>query len=305
MSGNLVCNNKFKARGGCFMAEGITYKNEETLFNILRETYKEKSFAAYGIDLPPIKEVPPTNFPSLSADETAMDNLFLLEDGTYVIVVYTASSTRRDKIDYLDYVAKVMEEYFADDALEASLRLIVIYTGDVEQADPVLETGCVTVRAEQAFLVKIDGDAQYQAIKEKIENGQPLTNDDIMKLIILPLTQKGQENKQAMLEKVVGASKKIPDEKLQVMALTGVLAASDKFVDNEYPKSVRRFLSMTKIEKIFEKERIEYGNEKVKDNTMETAKRMLNKGMDIVDNMEITGLTEQEILSLQDDRVVV
>lgn len=283
------------------MSEGVTYQNKDVLFKVLSETYKEKSFAVYGIDLPPIKEVLPTNLPRISANEKALDNLFLLEDGTYVIVDYESSAKRKNKVKYLNYIARVMEKYFIDDLKEIRLRLIVIYTGDIEKADPVLEADCITLRTEQVFLINIDGNAEYQAIKEKIENRLPLTDDDIMKLIILPLTQKGKKSKQIMLEKVVEVSKRITDEKLQVMALTGVLVASDKFVDEEYSEKVRRFLSMTKIEKIFEKERIEYGNERAKTTNLQNARKMLDKGIDIVDIMEITGLTEQEILSLQDE----
>ena len=39
------------------MSEGIVYQNKDILFKILGQTYKEKSFAAYGIDLPPIREL--------------------------------------------------------------------------------------------------------------------------------------------------------------------------------------------------------------------------------------------------------
>ena len=43
--------------------EGIAYQNKDILFKILGQTYKEKSFAAYGIDLPPIRELLPTDLP--------------------------------------------------------------------------------------------------------------------------------------------------------------------------------------------------------------------------------------------------
>lgn len=59
------------------MAKGIAYQNKDVLFKILSETYKEKSFRAYGLYLPKIKEVLPTNLPTVSADEKRMDNLFL------------------------------------------------------------------------------------------------------------------------------------------------------------------------------------------------------------------------------------
>ena len=72
------------------MSEGIVYQNKDILFKILCQTYKEKSFSAYGINLPPIRELLPTNLPKISANERDIDNLFLLEVGTYVIVDYDA-----------------------------------------------------------------------------------------------------------------------------------------------------------------------------------------------------------------------
>ncbi len=68
--------------------EGIVYQNKDILFKILGQTYKEKSFAAYGIALPRIRALLPTDLPKISANEKSIDNLFLLEDGTYAIVDY-------------------------------------------------------------------------------------------------------------------------------------------------------------------------------------------------------------------------
>ena len=38
---------------------------------VLSQTYKEKSFAAYGINLPPIRALLPTNLPKISANENS------------------------------------------------------------------------------------------------------------------------------------------------------------------------------------------------------------------------------------------
>lgn len=86
--------------------EGIAYQNKDILFKILGQTYKEKSFAAYGIDLPRIQALLPTDLPKISANEKSVDNLFLLEDGTYAIVNYESVYKRIKKIKYLNYIAK-------------------------------------------------------------------------------------------------------------------------------------------------------------------------------------------------------
>lgn len=286
------------------MSDGITYHNKDILFKILSEAYKEKSFTAYGIDLPPIKEVLPTNLPRISADEKSMDNLFLLEDNTYVIVDYESTYKRKNKIKYLNYIARVMEKYFSDDNREIQMRLIIIYTGDVERADPILETGCITLRTEQAFLSKIPGDAEYSRIRDKIEAQEPLSDEDSMKLIILPLTQKGADEKQDMIEKVIGLAEQISDINQKIFILSGVIVASDKFIDRDYLEMMRRRINMTRLGQLYEKEKIEYGNERARKVNLETAKKMLDKEMDIIDIMEITGLSEAEILSLKTKQIV-
>jgi hypothetical protein len=286
------------------MSDGITYSNKDVLFKVLCETYKEMSFSVFGLDLPKIKEVLPTNLPKISAGEKQIDNLLLLEDGTYVIVDYESVYKPENKIKYLNYVARVLERYFPKGVVTGKasiqLRLIIIYTGEVEYAEPNLEINCLTLRTESVFLNKIDGDKEFTIFKNKINNKLPLNNEEIMRSIVLPLTQKGIEKKQEMLEQVVETAMEIQDEKLQLMIISSVLVASDKFICEEYSTRIRRYLNMTKIEKIFEKEKLEYANEKISEYSIRIAKILLSEGADIILIMKVTGLSEREIMSLQE-----
>jgi predicted transposase/invertase (TIGR01784 family) len=212
----------------------------------------------------------------------------------------------------VNYIARVLERYFPEDAVTGKegikLRLIILYTGEVDHAEPNLEVDCLTLRTESVFLNKIDGDKEFAIFKNKIENNLSLNNEEIMRTIILPLTQKGTEKKQEMLEQVVETAMEIQDEKLQLMIMSSVLVASDKFISEEYSTRIRRYLNMTKIERIFEKEKIEYANERVReavteavrDRTIDIARTMMRRGTDILLIMEATGLSEHEIMNLQD-----
>ena len=286
------------------MSEGIVYQNKDILFKILGQTYKEKSFAAYGIDLPPIRELLPTDLPKIAANEKSIDNLFLLEDGTYAIVDYESVYKKANKIKYLNYIARVMEKYFKEDET-FNLRLIVIYTSDVQSAEPTLETDCLTLRTEQAFLSHIDGEAAFDEIQGKLQSGIPLADDDLMRLVILPLTVPGSEGKQEMLEKVVDLAEQITDEEQRIFTLSGVIVASDKFINREYLDQIRRRISMTQLGQLYEKEKIEYANQKVRENDLKRAKSLLNEGIDIVKIMKTYGFTEEELLHLQDENVTV
>lgn len=58
---------------------------------------------------------------------------------------------------------------------------------------------------------------------------------------------------------------------------------------------------MTQLGQLYEKEKIEYRNQKVR----EMAKSMLDEGIDFVKIMKVTGLTEAELLRLQDESIIV
>ncbi len=282
------------------MPEGVAYQNKDILFKILGQTYKEKSFAAYGINLSPIRELLPTNLPKISANEKDIDNLFLLEDGTYAIVDYESEFKKLNKIKYLNYIARVMEKYYPKEN-DFHLRLVIIYTGDVKRAESIFETNCITLRMEQAFLSHIDGKTAFDTIFRKVQSGTLLEDDDLMKLVILPLTIPGSQGKQEMLEKVVDLAEQIPDEGQRIFTLSGVIVASDKFIDRKYLEQIRRRINMTQLGQLYEKEKIEYGNQK----TREMALKMLRRNINIVDIMEVTGLTEAELLRLQSENALV
>lgn len=290
------------------MSEGIVYQNKDILFKILCQTYKEKSFSAYGINLPPIRELLPTNLPKISANERDIDNLFLLEDGTYVIVDYEAEFRKLNKIKYLNYITRVMEKYYRESE-NFQLRLVVIYTGDVKSAESDFETNCITIHTEQAFLSHIDGDAAFDTIRQKIHSGSQLDDDDLMKLVILPLTVSGSEGKQKMLQRVVELAEQIPNEEQRVFTLSGVVVASDKFINRKYLEQIRRRINMTQLGLLYEKEKIEYGNQKIRETSIKErtrmAKSMLEEDIDFIKIMKITGLTEEELLRLQDKNVMV
>lgn len=136
-----------------------------------------------------------------------------------------------------------------------------------------------------------------------------------MKLVILPLTVSGSSGKQVMLEKVMSLTSEIADEKQRIFIISGAVVASDKFIDREYLKQVRRMVDMTKLSQLYEEEKIEYGNQRAKEaareaareaekeTTLKMALKLFNHNMDIAEIMDITGMTEAELLRLREENV--
>lgn len=100
-------------------------------------------------------------------------------------------------------------------------------------------TNCITLRIDQAFLSHIDGEAVFGAVRHKIQFGILPEDDDLMKLVILPLAIPSSLGKQEMLTKVVDLAEQIPIEKQRIFALSGVIVESDKFIDRKYSEQIR------------------------------------------------------------------
>ena len=125
-----------------------------------------------------------------------------------------------------------------------------------------------------------------------------------MLLIILPLAKKGKEVKQKVIEQVVDLAKQIEDENTQAFVITGILVSSDKFIDRDYAKSVRRYLSMTKVFQILEEEKQEAINLAEKKGANAMIEKFIKAGADTLMIMQATGLTKEEIEEIKKNMMI-
>ena len=64
---------------------GIAYQNKDIASKVFGESLKNKSLDVYGVHVPKIVNVLPTNLPAVIANELRIDQLFLLKDGSVAI----------------------------------------------------------------------------------------------------------------------------------------------------------------------------------------------------------------------------
>ena len=180
------------------MSQGIAYQNKDIASKYFADHFGIKSLNVYGLNLPDIKQVLPTNLPAIQADELRLDNLFLLMDGTLALVDYESVYKLISKIKYSNYGIRIVERYIKEGRPAPVIRLIVIYTADVEPKDVETELDCgfMKLTITPAFLSKVDGDGVLQSITSKIQSGQRLTDEELLQLMILPLSYKTKEKKQ-------------------------------------------------------------------------------------------------------------
>lgn len=83
------------------------------------------------------------------------------------------------------------------------------------------------------------------------------------------------------------------------------MVSSDKFIDRDYAKSVRRYLSMTKVFQSLEEEKLEAVNiakrNERHDTNVEIAKSLLRDGIDTVVIMRATGFLKEQIEEIRNN----
>lgn len=196
----------------------IAYQNKDITSKVLAEHFKGKTFSVYGLDLPEIRQVLPTNLPAVKANELRLDNLFELADGTVAIVDYESDYEEADKVKYLNYLTGIANRYLQEKKECPILRMIVIYTGDITRKQVTAEynIGALKLMVEPAFLSELPSEEIYQHLKRKVEQNERLEDEELMEFIILPLSYRKKEEKQEKIRQAVGLAVQIKDRNQQL-----------------------------------------------------------------------------------------
>lgn len=267
----------------------ITYHNKDVVSKLFGENLRNKSFAVYGLNIPKIVEVQPTNLPSIEANELRIDNLFLLEDGSLALVDYESEYVDESKIKYLNYIARTLKRNMQQGIKISKIRMIVIYTADVkpQETKACLNIGCLQFTLEEAFLSEIDSKTVEKKLQAKINRHENLSEDEQMELMILPLTYKSDQEKSSSIKKYFELAKQITNSKTQTFVLAGMLVFADKVVNEEDSRAIKEWIMMTKVARLFEEEKFEYAKEQAEKMSCDMAKRLLCKGMSIDDVADV------------------
>jgi len=235
----------------------IAYQNKDITSKFLAENFKGKTFRVYGLKLPKVKRVLPTNIPAVKANELRLDNLFELADGSIALVDYESDYDNKDKVKYLNYVTGIANRYLQKNEKCPTIHMIVIYTGDIDRkrVSAKYNIGAVRMKLETAFLSELDSKRIFDRLKKKVEKNRLLNDEELMQFIILPLAYRTKEEKQRKVRETVELAAKIQDKKQQIFTLAGILVFTDKVIDRETASRIRKVIEMTQVAQIFEEEK--------------------------------------------------
>ncbi len=275
----------------------IAYQNKDVTLKFLTEALKHKNLGIYGLPHIRIKDAQPTNLPAIEANELRLDNLFILEDNSLALIDYESTFSMEDVVKYVNYVARILKRFCRENAELPVLHLIIIFSADIQSIKmEVYDFGCMKLCIEPAFLLNMDTEHIYKRLKAKISSAGILNDEELLEIIVLPLTVKGKKPKQELVKSTVELAKGIADENQMIQALAGIITFADKVIDKEYADYVKGAIMMTKVAQLIFDEGVEKGVEKGIEKGMEYTlvrciRNMLHKGYEAA---VIADLLEQE-----------
>ena len=294
--------NKRKQRG----KSAVSWQNKDITAKVLADSFKGKSLEAFGLHLPRIVDTRPTNLPDIEANELRLDELLVLEDGSWAIIDYESCYSEANKVKYLGYVARVTKRMYDENKMFYPIRVIVLYTADVRRGTtkPILDLGAMSLTIEEAFLSDLDGDEIRERIDRKLKCGETLDDIDLMQLAIFPLTYAGEEPKQRAVREALDLAEQVDDEQKLIFALTVLGVFAYKVIADEDRERINRRIAMTELGRKFWEDAMNEGHKEGRKAGRMTeqkriARRMLQAGHEASDVSDCTGLTVEEVQKLQ------
>lgn len=283
------------------MSEGIAYQNKDIISKVFTESFGSKSLEVYGLHVPKVVGLLPTNLPAVEANELRIDNLLELEDGAIGILDYESDYSEEDKAKYLNYIARVYKRLISEGKGDKNVRMIVIYTADVNPKTVktnVKKTG-FSINIDAAYLSELDSEEIRKRLSDKITRGESLSDQELMELIILPLTYKTKDKKQEMIKESIDLAKQVKDEKQSTFLVAGIIVFSDKVIDENTREKAKEWMKMTQIGRMFEQEKQEAVNNAVNNAVIESTLSNLFKYVN-AGGMSLDFAAQQANMSVED-----
>lgn len=173
-----------------------------------------------------------------------------------------------------------MQRFDAYEAVTAHKRgkrvlTYVIYSGGITDTQTELDCGFHTYRVKPIYLTDYDADKIFQRLKEKLDSGGMLDDEDFAGLALAPLMSGNQNRKEKIKEAILYAKQGDTVTAEKTVAILYTLA--DKFLKGKELQEIKEVVAMTRLGQMIYDDGIEKGMDKM---SVLTAKLLKEKRLD-------------------------
>ena len=104
-----------------------------------------------------------------------MDNLFELEDGSVAVLDYESEYKKANFSKYGRYILDVFDRYLKE-GKEPDIRMMVVYTADIEKVDTTFTRTACRIQVEVAYLAGVPSEEWQKEIENSI-HGNMVTDE--------------------------------------------------------------------------------------------------------------------------------
>jgi hypothetical protein len=168
---------------------------------------------------------------------------------------------------------------------------VIIYTAGVKHIDDSINIGSLVYQPQRVMMEDYDGNAIYTELIRKIESSDEIADEDMLKLIFLPV-MKHSIDRGELAAKSVQLAKQIPDTVKRNACVAAAYVFGSKYLNEVGLIKMKEALKMVDLIS----ELITEGEEK---RAAIIAKKLLARGFSIDAVVEDTGLDETVVIGLQ------
>jgi hypothetical protein len=255
--------------------------------------FKSATLEFYGVKTAKIKELISVDLPVIEVGGSAGDDVFLLEDDSYLHYEFETGYNKNDMVRFAGYDLRLFER---DGRL---VKTVIIYTADVKKAPPALNIGSLVYSPSVILMADYDGNGIYAELDAKIKTGQELSDTDMLNLIFLPLMRNTMPRKE-LATKSIEMAQTIPDTTKRNACIAATFAFASKYLSDSESENLLEVLKVADLLTMLVEDAFENAvkNAEIKCET-EIAKKMLKRGMSVEAVIEYTGLEEATVEQLQ------
>ena len=215
------------------------------------------------------------------------------------------STKERMLYRFLAYDVALAEKFQRD------VRTIVIYTHQVADAPNTLSIGCALYRVENLFLYELDGDAVLDIVEHHLTTKTWSAADRIRLGFALHM-RFSNDSTSTPFSRIINLTKQIRDPHEQSYVAAVILGISGRQLSAAQKQALRRAMAMTDLLRDIERDAVkrgweegrEEGREKGREEgqflkAVQVAHRLMAKGTPLLEIVDITGLTVDEVRKLQ------
>ncbi len=226
-------------------------KIEDRVMKRSMQLFGEQAVKYFGIDKK-VKSIGYTEQPKVVVEDSYMDYVFEMEDGSYCHFEFQSSNSGRK-----DYVRFCAYDVNLTMSTGKNVTTYVIYSSNIKNPTTEYNFGNINYKVNAICMSNTNADPLLRDIDRKLENGEELSDTDMMNLIFSPLMD-SEISKFDRIVKAIEISKENSSEKSEDI-LSLIYAFGIKFLQGEEFVKMMEVFKMTTLGRMLVNDGIKQG----------------------------------------------